>query len=121
MTKAEPSFTTDVFEVNIKVAALVLVSMIVTFANTSGEIPSSFNEKISSPSVVKSFAAVNIVDAVPLELTVKDPVKLVLLISAEVTPLIVNGTVFPALKFLVINFTVNDSPSLTIDLFELKI
>ena len=65
------------------------MSRIITDVLTLGDIPFSVNLNVSLPSVSRSFAAVNVLPSAPEEFTTKVPVKLVLLISAEDTPVMV--------------------------------
>jgi hypothetical protein len=80
----------------------------VTLAATLGVILSKVIVNVSGPSVCKSNAIgyVN-VSVVPV---IKFPVRSAPPMSALCTPVIVNGTVVPALTFVVISVMLNDCP-----------
>ena len=65
------------------------MSRITTDALTLGDMLFSVRVNVSSPSVERSFAAVNVLLSDPKELTTNDPFNPVLPISAEDTPVIV--------------------------------
>ena len=107
-----PSLTFDKFEVNVyETAGVCEVSLNRTAALVvvpPGS-PSSVIVNVSGPSEERSAVTgyVN-VSVVPV---MKFPVRFAPPMSALCTPVIVNGTVVPALTFVVISVMLNDCPS----------